>query len=175
MTEDPKKRFLSLTTAIRAAFIGMALVYVIIASLTYFDVIESYLYPLHYLRGRVVKLSNRIIIGAYPHRDEMEKIKSAYGVTTIVSLLNLDLPQEKALYEKELKVAAGLNIPVVSFPLQYLSLDSDANRENVRKLVEFIGENNTRIIYLHCYLGKHRVNYVKDGLRKAALIPADIK
>lgn len=145
-------------------------VYVIFAALTYFDYFERYLFPLHFLQGEVQILSKNISIGPYPHFDELKKLQKETGVEVVISLMNTGLPQEKALYRREQKVAERLGIELKSFPLTYLKMNGKHNREMADKVAEFVKSVEDKRIYIHCYLGRHRVIYIRDKLRKKGLI-----
>lgn len=151
----------------RILLISIFFLYVIFAFLTYFDYFEPYLYPLTFLRGKAVPVSENIIIGPFPHREELKVLKEKYGVTVVVSLLNLNLPQEKALFEREQKDAGGLGLDVFSYPMEYLPLQSESNRETMKKIIAFLNAHTKKKVYIHCYLGKHRVSFVKKGLLNA--------
>ena len=153
-----------LPVIMRLGFFAIAGVYMVFAMLTYFDYFESYLFPLHFIQGKAKQVSKHLIVGPYPRQEEMRRLKDEYGIDVIVSLLNTELPQEKALLEREKGVAEGVGIKVVSYPLQYLTLDSDENKAVLAKLVEYIGANRDKVVYMHCYLGKHRVAFARDVL-----------
>lgn len=151
----------------RAVLLALFLVYFAFAFLTYFDYFEPYLYPLSFIRGKAYPVSDSIVIGPYPHLGEMKKLKEEFGVTAVVSLLNLNLPQEKALYEREQENARELGLGITPFPMEYLPLRSDNNRRTVGKLIGFLRERPGARVYIHCYLGRHRTGLVAEGLRDA--------
>jgi hypothetical protein len=154
----------------RAILLAVFVVYVLFALLSYFDYIERYLFPLHFIQGEVQKIGNNIYIGPYPHFDELKKLKNETGISVVISLLNTDLPQERALLNREMKIAGRLGLAVHSYPLTYFGLDSRHNRIVTDDLVEFVRENSGQGIYIHCYLGRHRVKYVRDRLIREGLI-----
>jgi hypothetical protein len=156
----------------RLLLISVFLIYVTFAFLSYFDYFEPYLYPLSFIRGKAYLASDMIIIGPYPHYEELKKLREDFGVTKVISLLNLNLPQEKALYEREKRDAERLAIETVSFPMEYLPLRSESNRQTLGKLIQSIRTHADARIYIHCYLGKHRTGFVAEGLRDAGFKPA---
>ena len=157
----------------RLILIAIPVVYLIFAFLTYFDYFESYLYPLRFIQGKASSLTENIIIGPYPHYEELQKLKEEYHVTEVISLLNLRLPQEKALYERERGYSEKLGLQSISVPMEYLPVDSEANKQGLGKIVSMIQKNRKGVFYIHCYLGKHRVNFVKQGLIAEGIIPKD--
>lgn len=142
--------------------------------LTYFDYFEPYLYPLHLAQGTVSTISKNIVVGPYPHREELEELKERYKVDTIISLLDLSLPQERALYERERDESKRLGLKVVNFSMNYWSLGvpahNDSNEQALKELIAFVKANPDKRFYIHCYLGRHRVGYVKDGLVKSHVL-----
>ncbi len=148
----------------RIVLLSIFFLYVVFAFLSYFDYFEPYLYPLALIRGKAYPISRSIIIGPYPHYDEMKKLKENFGVETIVSLLNVKLPQENALYKREQRDAEKLGLKTYNFPMEYLPLQSESNKEKLTELTAFLRSHSTQKVYVHCYLGKHRVGFVRKGL-----------
>ncbi|GAB4293314.1 MAG: hypothetical protein Fur0034_00320 [Desulfuromonadia bacterium] len=119
-----------------------------------FDLFEPYLPPVYLSRATIRPAAPGILIGPYPHRDEMEKLKKE-GVKVLVSLLDVSLPPERALLERERLNAARVGLEVRSYPFGYLPVDSAHNREMRRELKKWL-ETERRPVYIHCYLGRHR-------------------
>ena len=139
--------------------------HVICAFFTYFDYFEPYFYPLHFLQGDVQVINENILVGPYPHYDEIERLKKKFGVTVIISLLNADLPQEKALLKREEKMAQKIGITVYNYPLEYFHVNSEHNQKTIDQLTVFIKNLRNDKVYIHCYLGKNRVEKVKSKLK----------
>lgn len=160
----------------RLLLVSVIVVYATFAFLTYFDYFEPYIFPLHLIKGKAHQLNENIIIGPYPHPEDMKRLKKDHDVTIVISLLNTDLPQEKALYNKEREHAERLGMAVYSFPLEFVSLKSKSNRTTAKKLADFIKRHPHNKVYIHCYLGKHRINFVKrELLREGVLKNQNIK
>lgn len=153
----------------RIILLSAFFLYVSFAFLTYFDYLEPYLFPLHFIRGKAYYISEDIIVGPYPHHEELKKLKERYRVEVIISLLNTDLPQEKALFEKERSESEKLGLEIVSFPLEYLAINSESNNKARKAIIRTIAGNKAKKIYIHCYLGKHRVGFVKKGIAEAGI------
>lgn len=149
----------------RILLFGVFIVYVIFAFLTYFDYFEPYIYPLKLIRGKATQISKNIIVGPYPNFEEMKRLKDKYNIQTIISLLNLNLPQERALWEREKRYAEMLGIKVYNFSMRYLPVNSESNINEVRKLIKFVESNKKESIYIHCYLGRHRISFVIEQLK----------
>ncbi|RJQ46913.1 MAG: hypothetical protein C4538_05880 [Nitrospiraceae bacterium] len=161
-----KKIFYLLPRLILFSIFG---VYAVFALLSYFDYIERFLFPLHFIQGEVQKLDDNILLGPYPHFDELKKLQKETGINTVISLLNDSLPQEKALLNRERKIAERLGIDLYSYPMTYFNLNGTHNRRNAEEISALVRKINGSKIYIHCYLGRHRVNFVRDNLIKAGL------
>jgi hypothetical protein len=154
----------------RVIVFSLFIIYVIFALLTYFDYFEPYIYPLKFFRGDVEVINDRILIGPYPHYDELKRLKNKFGVTAIVSILDTRLPQERALQRRVEKMAERLDLQVYNFPMTWLNLNSRENRIIADRLIRFIVEQKDTNFYIHCYLGRHKVRIVKEGLKTAGLV-----
>jgi hypothetical protein len=136
-----------------------------------FDLMEPYLFPLHLAQGRITSYGSRITIGHFPQAYELARLQKERGVDLDISLLSNDLPQEKALNGQLAKEAQKLGIEFKSVPLGYLNLDSAENKKQVSQLVTYLQSHGSRRVYIHCYLGRHRVNVVRDELVRLGVIP----
>ena len=143
--------------------------YLFFAFLANFDYIERYLFPLHLMQGEVQTISENILIGPYQDLDGLKRLRNETGINVVISLLNPDLPQERALLKREAVVAERLGITVYNYPMTHFNLMGEGNRKIAFNLVEMIRTLENRKIYIHCYLGRHRVNFIKHELVKRGL------
>jgi len=118
----------------------------------------------------VQTLNENILIGPYPHFDELERLHNKAGVDVVVSLLNVSLPQENALFNREKLIADKIGVKLYSYPMTYLKFRSEQNRIAADNLIALINHSKNKKIYIHCYLGRHRVKYIKEKLFEAGLI-----
>lgn len=146
----------------RAILVGIFLFTLVVTVLSNFDYFEPYLPPVYLSRAKVRPLTDRILIGPYPHRDEMFLLKKQ-GIEVIVSFLDNSLPQEMALFEREKINAAKVGIELRHFPLGYLPVNSEKNRRVRAEFLKFAADGKKKL-YLHCYLGRHRVQFAADAL-----------
>jgi hypothetical protein len=117
-------------------------------------------------RAKITSIDTRVITGPYPLADDFAVLR-ANGVETDVSLLDADLPYEAMLLEQERVNAAKNGIAFINFPMESLfgtHAGSDYDRE-AHLAAEFIARARGRV-YLHCYLGMHRVRTVAALLTK---------
>ena len=100
----------------------------------------------------------KFAIGPYPTEEKIKELK-VQGYTTIVSLLSPSvLPFEPALLKEEETNTVKLNMHLIEAPM----LPWVGNNENSLKVITDIVEHGTGKYYFHCYLGKDRVNIVKN-------------
>jgi hypothetical protein len=160
----------------RAMLVTVFLVYAALSALSYFDYFEPYLYPLHIAQGTVSSVGKNIFLGPYPRHEELKELKMRYKVDIVISLLDVSLPQERALYEREKEESRELGLTVVNFPMNYWSLAAgvhiNANEQMLDQLIGFIKANPNKKFYIHCYLGRHRVGFVKKNLVKRYIAAA---
>ena len=123
------------------------------------------------LRPPISSIDAKVIIGPYPLENDMRLLKS-HKITTLISLLNPMLPYEKQLLEEEEALARKYGLVLLNFPLTSIlghrfGADYDQNAELAAKAAaEAPGK-----VYLHCYLGLHRVKVVGQLLAQHQLAP----
>lgn len=115
------------------------------------------------------QLSYRFAIGPYPDEEKIKSLK-AEGYTGIISLLHpAVVPFEPVLLQQEISLAEKYNIALIQAPM--LPWVSD-NKQSLSRIEGLIKKPKGRY-YIHCYLGKDRVNLVRNliqnNLGKAAL------
>ncbi len=162
--KQPKERFKKIVFLLpRLLLVLLLLSSTGIVILGSFDMFEPYLKPLHATRMKQRNIMPLLTIGPYPHEQELRQLKKD-GYTGLISLLDTRLPQEKALLRLEQRMASSLGMELVSFPLSYLPVESAANRVTADRVRQFIQERPGVKLYMHCYLGRHRVEYVRKSL-----------
>jgi tetratricopeptide (TPR) repeat protein len=115
-------------------------------------------------RPEVQHFDQRIIFGPYPIEPDFKALQLK-GVTTIVSLLDSQLPYEKILLDQERALAAKYGMQVLNFPMasilgQSFGRDYVANSQAAAQAIR----ESTGVVYLHCYLGLHRAENVRKLL-----------
>jgi phytol kinase len=98
--------------------------------------------------------ASRFTVGPYPDLDKLAELKKA-GYTGVISLLHpAVMPFETTLIETEKANTGKTGIKMIHLPmLPWIS----ENRSSLARLTEIAGRKDGRY-YLHCYLGKDRVN-----------------
>lgn len=115
-------------------------------------------------RGEISDISADIIIGPYPLERDMKRL-SDNGIETVVSLLDPALPYEKQLLARETELAKKYRLQILNFPMASIlgqKLGSYYDN-NANAAADAIAATKGKV-YLHCYLGIHRVAVVKNLL-----------
>ncbi len=115
-------------------------------------------------RGEISDVAANIIIGPYPLERDMKRL-SEKGIETIISLLDPNLPYEKQLLEQETTLAKQYRLKLLNFPMASIlgQKMGDYYDRNASAVADAI-ETSKGKIYLHCYLGIHRVATIKKLL-----------
>lgn len=153
-----------LARALRVLFLVVFGTYLIILASAYFSYIEPYLFPLRLIQGSARSLTDNIIIGPYPRESDIEKLIKIKGITVVVSLLNPNIPFEDSLLEREKEILSERKITFYNVPFSFINLDSEDNLLAVSRVKEIIAKHKDEKIYIHCYLGRHRVNFLAKQL-----------
>ncbi|WP_207534274.1 hypothetical protein [Desertivirga arenae] len=103
-------------------------------------------------------VSDRFTIGPYPEKAQVEKLK-AEGYTGIITLLHPAVaPFELKLLSDEEENARSSGIELIKAPMLPWLSENTQSIEVIKKLVK----SGKGKYYVHCYLGKDRVNVVKN-------------
>lgn len=104
-----------------------------------------------------IEEGDRFTFGPYPEGDELKRLHEE-GYDGVITLLSATLPIEKPLLDKEIQAAEDVGLTVHSLPMLPWVGDNSAS---INKVKELIHQDNKRY-YVHCYLGRHRVDVVKQ-------------
>ncbi len=159
------RRLSGLVSRVLGIALRLCLLAVILATPAYlflanFAIFEPYLFPLHYLQGNVHRVTSNIIVGPYPDEGLFENLHHR-GFRVVISLLDPHLIYEKSLIEREDHLARELGMADYDYPMNSAEPPtSPLNARALRKIRHFIEHHPKTRIYIHCYLGKHRVGDV---------------
>lgn len=122
--------------------------------------------PVQLERGPITKI-DKFYFGPYPTDEEFIKLKEA-GVQRIISLLDDRIFYEKVLLEKERDIAKRYKIEIINYPMGSLfAKQLFTDYESVAKqAVDNAMVHQNKVTYIHCYLGKHRTQYVRNEILK---------
>lgn len=116
-------------------------------------------------RPEATTVGDRFIFGPYPIEPDFQALRKQ-GVSTVISLLDADLPYEAVLLSQETALARKYGMRVLNFPMasilgQSFGKDYVANS----KAAAQAALDSKGIVYLHCYLGLHRAANVQKILQ----------
>ena len=137
-----------------------------LVGLLFYVLIHPQRLPMSFERGPLQSVGSHYLFGPYPTDEEWVALKNA-GVTHVISLLDPRLPHEGYLIDQERALTQRLGMGYENIPMLSI-LNYDPFGENVRKadqVVKMLQEKEGQgKVYIHCYLGRHRVNFVKERL-----------
>lgn len=108
----------------------------------------------------------RVIVGPYPREADFQLLKRNH-VDTIVSLLDPRLPFERVLLGRERDLAEQYGMRLLDFPMGSLfNHRIGGDYETQARLAAQAVATSPGRVYLHCYLGMHRVGAVEALLAK---------
>ncbi|GEO10828.1 hypothetical protein [Segetibacter aerophilus] len=101
--------------------------------------------------------NRQFVFGSYPGLKELESLKKE-GCSSVISLLHPAVtPFEPVLLKEEEENCKKVGLTLISIPmLPWISENQDALNK-----IRHLAEHPTGRYYVHCYLGKDRVNLVK--------------
>ncbi|HWB26297.1 MAG TPA: hypothetical protein VG738_12490 [Chitinophagaceae bacterium] len=107
-------------------------------------------------------ISEKFTIGPYPDETKIVELKKE-GYTDIISLLHpAVVPFEPRLIKEEEAAAAKNGIHLIEAPMLPWIGDNEASLKKIENIVK-TGKGK---YYIHCYLGKDRVNVVRNMLTR---------
>ncbi len=122
-------------------------------------------FPMSFVQGKVRQINDKVIVGPYPTEHELYRLQKR-GVTKVISLMNPNMPFESSLIKMERKSAKGYGIEFVNIPMSYLSLNGQSNVDQLEGILDEIIGSGDKVVYVHCYLGRHRMELVASGLKR---------
>jgi tetratricopeptide (TPR) repeat protein len=118
-------------------------------------------------QARIADFDARVVVGPYPSEDDFAALR-ANGVQTDVSLLDPQLPYESSLLVREKALAAKYGITFVNFPMEsFFGTRVGRDYDQEARLAAAYVEHAKGRVYVHCYLGMHRVKAVEAVLTRA--------
>lgn len=110
------------------------------------------------------EVSKQFTIGPYPTASKVQDLKKQ-GFTGIISLLHpAVVPFEPSLLSDEEKATAKAGIQLVKAPMLPWVGDNTASLKTIEEIVK----SGKGKYYIHCYLGKDRVNVVKNLIARVS-------
>ena len=122
-------------------------------------------FPMSFVQGKVRRINEKVIVGPYPTEHELYRLRKK-GVSKVISLMNPNMPFESSLIKMERKAAKKYGIEFKNIPMSYLNLGGQDNKEQLSNILDEILGSGDKVVYVHCYLGRHRMELVAGGLKK---------
>lgn len=121
-------------------------------------------------RRRISDVRARIVIGPYPAEHDFRLLKQS-RVGLVVSLLDPAIPYEAALLAREKVLSAKYGLRIENFPMSSIlgrRFGSYYDR-SAAGAAEVIAASSDKV-YLHCYLGMHRIQAVRRELAARGIV-----
>lgn len=119
-------------------------------------------------RGGREAVGERFVFGPYPDEEAAKKLASE-GFTGIVSLLSPVVPFEAILLDRERASASAAGLELVEAQMLPWVSSNEAALAAIRRIAK---EGRGRW-YVHCYLGRHRVDLARFAIQEAAGVAAE--
>jgi hypothetical protein len=111
---------------------------------------------------------HRLVFGPYPDADKLAELEDE-GYDGVIALLSPKVPFERVLLEQEEDNGKDVGIRVYSRPMLPWITGNEASLESIKALAA----QEDKQFYIHCYLGKHRVDIVRQELEAGAPDPTE--
>lgn len=145
---------------IMAVFIGLAAYGV-------WNVFQPDVFPMSFVRGEVREFAPGVLGGPYPTEAELRLLKRN-GVVEVISLMDPESAVESKLVADEKKLADYKGMRFVNFPMDFKDMNSPASAAALEKAMSRIAMRGDKKVYVHCYLGRHRVGLLEKALKEGA-------
>jgi len=104
----------------------------------------------------------KFVYGSYPNEEMIKSLKEQ-GYDGIISLLNeMVIPAEPALMKDESELTKKYDIKLINMPMMPWVSENEKTLQAAKKFIE----NEKGLYYVHCYLGRDRVNIFKSAAKK---------
>jgi tetratricopeptide (TPR) repeat protein len=121
-------------------------------------------------RRRISDVNARIIIGPYPAERDFRLLKQN-RVGLVVSLLDPAIPYEATLLARERDIAAKYGLLLKNFPMSSILGSRFGNYYDTSAAAAAAAiAASPEKTYLHCYLGMHRIQAVRNELAARGIV-----
>src|SRR3989304_1127595 len=124
-------------------------------------------FPISFIRGEVRELTPYILVGPYPSEAELFKLKRM-GVDKLISLMELQSAIEGRIVYEEKKISEKFGFKYLNYPMNFTSLEGEENIKQISNLINYLLSAREEKIYIHCYLGRHRIRILEREFLKAS-------
>ena len=139
------------------AFLALLLIFI---SFTDFPRYERYLLPLQLLKAEPERISENLWAGGYLGEERMLRFLKENGIRVVISLLDREMYHERQLLEHERRFLKKKGFTFISVPLKPFV----ENERSLKRLRYYLKRYRGKRVYVHSYLGRVRIRYVKEVL-----------
>ena len=143
---------------IMAVFMGLAAYGV-------WNIFQPDVFPMSFVRGEVREIAPGVLGGPYPTEAEL-RLLARNGVTEVISLMDPESVIEARLVKEEKRLVADKGLKFMNFPMDFNDMNSPRSVGGLEKALSRLSERGSQKVYIHCYLGRHRVGQVEAALKK---------
>ena len=150
---------------VMAVFIGLAAYGV-------WNIFQPDVFPMSFVRGEVREIAPGVFGGPYPTEAEL-RLLARNGVVEVISLMDPESVVEASLVKEEKKLVADKGLMFRNFPMDFQDMNSPKSAEGLEQALSRISARGAQKIYVHCYLGRHRVGLIEAALKKGQPSPGN--
>lgn len=141
--------------------------FVMLVAYGVFNLFQPDVFPMSFVRGTVREAAPGVLAGPYPTDAEL-KILARNGVVEVISLMDPESTVESRLVAEEKKLVSLLGLRFLNFPMDFQDMNGQRSVAGLEQVMERLLKRGNDKIYVHCYLGRHRVGMVEAALKKIA-------
>lgn len=124
-------------------------------------------FPMSFVRGDVREVAPGVLAGPYPTEAEL-KILARNGVVEVISLMDPESTVESRLVAEEKKLVSAKGLRFQNYPMDFQDMNGPRSAGGLEQTMERLSKRGGEKVYVHCYLGRHRVGMVEAALKKRA-------
>jgi len=147
-------------------FWAITIVFAVLFGYGVYNLFKPDIPPLSFVRGTVREASPGVLVGPYPSETEVRRLK-AMGVTTVISLMDPDSSVETMLVAEGRARAEANGMAYYNFPINVMNMNGDEGLAMIKRAVALAESSGGGKVYVHCYLGRHRVGIFEQEFLRA--------
>lgn len=122
-------------------------------------------FPMSFARGEVREAAPGVLVGPYPTLEELKLLKRN-GIREVISLMDPESMAESALVRSEKELVSRAGLVFRNYPMDFKDMNGVKSTESLEGALERLSGRAGTKVYVHCYLGRHRVGLVEAALKK---------
>lgn len=130
-----------------------------------FNLFQPDVFPMSFVRGNVREAAPGVLVGPYPTEAELDLLVRN-GVVEVISLMDPESAVESALVEEEKRLVAEMGLIFRNFPMDFRDMTGEKSAKGLAEALQRVRAKGAEKLYVHCYLGRHRVGLVEAALKK---------